>query len=146
MLSLLVPLLASGCGSSPAGPNPAAAPVDAPARPALSFGLQLVPDSVTGIGWSPPTAVTLRSATFTPPAVLEKAVFRMVDEFGNTLAESSIAAGGPLPPNGYMDATAIAQTLTWPAERGFAKRLDLILTVRNALGESSTVTASIEAK
>ncbi len=141
-LSLLVPLLASGCGSSPASPTPAAAP----ARQALSFGLQFTPDSVTGKGWVSPTAVALRSPTFTPPGVVEKAVFRMIDDLGNTLAESSIAAGGPLPPDGYMDATAIVQTLAWPAERGFAKRLDLILTVRAASGELSTVTASISAK
>ena len=141
-LSLLVPLLAWGCGSSPASPT-----APAPERgPALSFGFQFTPDSVTGKGWYPPTAVTLRSVTFAPPAVVEKAVFRMIDDLGNTLAEASIAAGGPLLPDGYMDATAIVQTLTWPAERGFAKRLDLILTVRAMSGELSTVTASIEAK
>jgi len=141
-LSLLVPLLAWGCGSSPASPTPVATP----APRAFSFGLQFTPDSVPGQGWYPPTAVTLRAASFVPSAVVEKAVFRMIDDRGETLAESTIVAGEPIPLDGYMDATAIVQTLRWPAERGFGKRLDMILTVRAMSGELSTVTTSIPAK
>lgn len=141
-LSLLAAVFASGCGSAPAAPTPAAAP----APRALSFALQFTPDSVTGKGWYPPTAVALRAASFMPQATVEKAVFRMIDDRGEALAEASIAVDGPIPPDGYMDATAIVQTLTWPADRGFGKRLDMILTVRSATGERSTVTASIPAK
>ncbi len=142
-LSLLVPLLASGCGSSPASPT---TPSAAPAPRVLSFQLQTAPDAETGKGWRSPTAVTLGSTTFTPWASVEKAVFKMIDERGDTLAEASIAANGPVSPDGYMDAKTIVQTMTWPVERGYAKRLDLVLTVRSAAGELSTVTASIPAK
>jgi hypothetical protein len=141
-LSLLAAVLAAGCGSSPVAPTPAA--VSAPT--AVSFGLQFTPDSVTGKGWYPPTAVTLRAASFVPQAKVEKAVFRMIDDRKETLAEASIAIDGPIPPDGYMDATAVVQTLTWPADRGFGKRLDMVLTLRTPSGELTTFTTSINAK
>jgi hypothetical protein len=78
--------------------------------------------------------------------VVEKALFKMIDESGNTLAEASIAANGPLPADGYIDGTVVVQTLTWPTERGNGKRLDMTLTVRSASGELNTVNASIPAR
>ena len=141
-LLLLTPLLASACGSSPAAPTPAQTTVPR----AISFGLQFVPDSVTGQGWFSPTTVTLRPAGMPAAATVEKAAFRMLDERGEALAEASVAINGPIPPDGYMDGQVVVQTLKWAPERGFAKRFELTLEVRTSSGELSTITTSFAAR
>jgi len=141
-LSLLVPLLMSGCGSSPAGPTPAAA--TAPHATAVSFLLS--PDAEPGKGFRPPTTVGLKYLSLTPSAMIERAAFKMIDEMGDTLTEASTTAGAPISADGSLDATSLVQILNWPAERGYGKRIDIVLTVRSASGELSTINLSIPAK
>ena len=140
-LSLLVPLLASGCGSSPVGPSPVAAP----APRALAVRILITPDSLAGQGFHSPTTIKL-SVTSTPASTIDRATFRMIDDRGEILTEGVVSVEGPVPTDAYLDATTVAQTLTWPAERGSGKRLDYALTLRSASGELTTFNSSILAR
>lgn len=141
-LSLLVPLLASGCGSSPVGPSPVAAP----APRALAVRILITPDALAGQGFHSPTAIKLSVTSITPASTIDRATFRMIDDRGEILTEGVVSVEGPVPTDAYLDATTVAQTLTWPAERGSGKRLDYALTLRSASGELTTFNSSILAR
>ena len=138
----LVPLLSAGCGSAPLAPSPQAA--TAPRGVALS--LQISPDAQAGQGWRPPTAVNLRVASPTSIAAIEKAIFRMVNDRGETLSEGTLSENDPIPLDAYLDATTVVQTLRWPPEQGAGKRLDISVTVRSVSGEVFAVNTSFASK
>ncbi len=140
----LVPLLALGCGSSPAAPT--AAPALTGPR-AIGIAMQVVPSGVSG--FTPPTSVTVRlSALHGSTTPIESASFRMVDAAGQTLTEASITAvvAGPPDPDQYLNADTAIQTLRWPAERGVGSRIDVTLTFRDAAGVLSSTSFSIPAR
>jgi hypothetical protein len=112
----------------------------------VALGIQVSPDAEAGKGWGAPTAVALWVTSGPPAAVIEKAVLKMIDENDETLSEASITLDETFPPEGQRATTNLVQTMTWPVERGYAKRLDITLTMRSASGELSTVTTSVKAK
>lgn len=144
-LSLLVPLLAAACGSSPISPTPAAT-AGSPAAPGVSLAIRLAPDSDPTTGWRSPTSVSLQAFDRAASAIIESATFRMLDDQGQVLAQATAAMGDNLPADAYLSGNTVVQTLTWPLEKGYGKRIDGSLTLRNAAGEVRTVPLSIPAR
>ena len=139
-LSFLVPLLSAACGSSLAGPSPAAVQ---PAVNALALTLQLFSAGESSKGWGSPTTVTIRAGTGGAAAgTIESAKLKIVTAQGETLAEASLDSRFGTPPDGVLSANTMVQKLTWSVESGYGARLDVTLTVRFPSGELRTVSFS----
>ena len=142
----LVPLLASAC-SSPTAPASAAAASPVPSVRGVSLGLTIVPDSDSVNGFHSPMSVTLRAyEDGVGPAVIQSAVFKMLDDQGRVLAQAAIAAGDPLPKDGYLEGNVVVQTLSWLPENGRGRSIGGSLTTRSASGELRTLALSIPAR
>ena len=142
----LIPLLAAGCGSSPAAPS-ATTPVPAGApRVGLSMGLLVSPSGASG--FTAPTSLPLQTQSRGTPVHVETVSYRMLDARGQVLVEAFIdtATAGNSDPSRYVSGGTIVQTLSWPAERGTGARIDVILTYRDTAGVLSTHSFSVPAQ
>lgn len=141
----LVPLLAAGCGSSPAAPSATPVPAGAP-RVGLSMGLLVSPSGA--FGFTAPTSLTLQIQSGGTPVHVETVRYRMLDARGQVLVEAFIdtAAAGNSDPSRYVSGGTIVQTFFWPAERGVGAKIDVILTYRDAAGVLSTHSFSVPAQ
>jgi len=108
--------------------------------------MTLVPDSSPGTGFAPPTSLTLRANYGAAPATIQSATFRMLDEGGRVLAEATLALGDPVPRDAYLSGDVVVQTLSWPKDQGYGKRIEGSVTVRSASGEVITLPLSIPAR
>jgi hypothetical protein len=90
--------------------------------------------------------VTLQAFDRAASAIIESATFRMLDDQGQVLTQATIAMGDNLPPDAYLSGNTVVQTLTWPLEKGYGKRIDGSLTLRSAAGDVRTVPISIPAR
>ena len=135
-LALLVPLLGSACGSTPAGPSEPAA--QAPVAVGLSLSILSMGDSSQGMG--SPTTVTVgaRAVGEISAGTIEAVAYRMSDAAGATLAEASLASRLPIPAGSSPEAR-VSQTLSWNTEKGYGKRIDVTLTVRDSSGMVRTI-------
>lgn len=138
-LSLLVPVLAAACGSSPVSPTPPAA--QAPVAVGLSLQILSLRDSSEGMG--SPTTVTMgaRAVGEVSAGTIEVVAFRMSDAAGATLAEASVATRLPIPAGSSQEAR-VSQTLVWDTEKGYGKRIEVTLTVRDSAGMLRTISYS----
>ena len=136
-----VPLLAAACGSSPVAPTPT--PPSGPRGTSLQM-MYTGPDSVRG--WAPPTSLTLRANDGAAPVSIQSATFRMLDEQGRVLASATAAVGEPLVEGVYISGDVVVQTLSWPLDQGYGKRIDGSLTFRSVSGEVKTIPISIPAR
>lgn len=140
----LVPLLAAGCGSSPAAPS--ATPTPAAAPQGLSMMLMVAPSGVGG--FTAPTSLTFEIQSRGTPVRIATASYRMLDGQGQLLAEAFFdSANAPnSDPNRSVSEGKIVQTLSWPAERGKGAKLDVVVTYPDAAGVLSTHSFSIPAQ
>ena len=134
--SLLVAVLAAACGSSPVSPTAPAA--QAPLAVGLTLSILSIGDSSQGMG--SPTTVTVGA---TAPGgmsagTIEAVTFRMSDAAGVVLAEAGVTSNLPIPSGGAQQAR-VSQTLAWSIERGYGKRVDVTLTVRDSSGTVRTI-------
>ncbi len=139
----LVPLLTLGCGSSPAAPSSTVTPAPSPVILAMSFTA-----SPSGAGgFTTPTTLTLTLHARGTLLRIETASYKMLDAQGQVLAEAFLDAARPgVDPNRFVSDDTIAQTLSWPADRGKGVKLDLVLTVRDSSGGLKTQAFSIPAR
>lgn len=137
---LVGPLLVAACGSSPASPSAAIA--QAP----MAVGLSLTFSSAGGTaqgGLGSPLAVTVSAGAIgaVSPGTIEEAVFKVTDAMGETLAEIRVPTRLPIPPRvgGSAPTASVTQTVTWPVEKGYGKRIDVTLTIRDPSGATQTL-------
>jgi hypothetical protein len=137
---LLVPLLAAACGSSPASPSAAIA--QAPIAVGLSLSFFSAGGTAQG-GLGSPLTVTVSAGAVgaVSPGTIEAAVFKVVDAMGEIIAEVSVSTSLPIPPRvgGSSQTASVTQTLTWPIEKGYGKRIDVTLTIRDSSGATQTL-------
>ena len=88
-----------------------------------------------------PTTVTVgaRAVGDVSAGMLEGVSFRMSDAAGLTLAEVSVPSHLPIPAGASQEAT-VSQTLAWDLEKGYGRRLDVALTIRDPSGMVRTIT------
>jgi len=108
--------------------------------------MSLVPDSDPVRGWAPPVALTFRASDGGAPVTIQSATFRMLDEQGRVLASATAAVGEPLVEGVYISGDVVVQTLSWPRDQGYGKRIDGSLTFRSVSGEVKTIPTSIPAR
>lgn len=135
--SLLVPLLFAGCGHAPASPTPAAAP----SLVAVGLSLQIVSRGGSYPDMGSPATVTVgaRAVGEVSAGTLEEVSFRMSDAASVTLAEVRVDRRLAIPAGASPEAT-VSQTLVWDIEKGYGRRVDVTLTVRDPSGLVRTLT------
>jgi hypothetical protein len=142
---LLVPVFAIAC-SSPSAPTPAVVPSPVATTRASSLVMSIVPDSDPVTGFRSPMTLSIRATAGSSPAVIQNAVFQMLDDQGKVIAQAAIAVGDPLPPDGYLSGDLVVQTLSWPPQSGQGRRIGGSLTYRAASGEVLTLPLAIPAR
>lgn len=135
-LSLLAPLLFAACGISPASPTPAAAP--SPVAVGLSLQIAYLGGANTGMGSPATVTVGARAVGEVSAGTLEGVSFRMSDAAGLTLAEARVDSHLVIPAGGSPEAT-VSQTLAWDIAKGYGRRVDVTVTVRDPSGTARTL-------
>jgi hypothetical protein len=142
-LSLLL-LLASGCGSSPTGPS-TTGNENLPRPVAVALSLLSIGGTAQG-GLGSPLSVTLSAGALGPesPGTLEAVTFKVTGADGTTLADARVTTSVPVPARvgGSGQTAKVSTTLTWPIEKGYGKRVDVTLTIRDANGAIQTLSFS----
>lgn len=129
----------SGCGSHPVSPS--VNPPDSPSA-ALSFSLSLSSMGYGAPGLGSPTTVALSVFTTNgvSPGAVEGAAFKMFGAGGEVVAEAMLITSPPIRVGASPGEPAtVGQTLTWSVEKGYGRRLEVLVTIRDGQGNTSVV-------